>query len=261
MTSRLLPKFENPPVVEVAISVFFKTLPEFKTAHYGKFWRIIETEYPRTEDQQPIVEIPFIDMIASNLPPFRRVFLISENGNLVTQMQSNFFGHNWRRVKESDKYPSFEVPRKHFLQKWDMFKKFARELNVGDIDATRYEITYVNQFVEPKGAFPRAIESYSPVISLHPADGNELLANPKALSAELQFDLPEKLGTLRVSFKQGERVSDKKEVMQVDLTARILVTPSGPDLSNWLERTHEHIAASFVDLTTSEAHRKWGRTQ
>ena len=164
-------------------------------------------------------------------------------------------------MKMADEYPTFDVPSKLFLSKWGIFQDFLRGIDAGEMSPTRYEITYVNQIFEPKGAFPVALERFSPVISLRPAQHEQLVSTPKALTAELEYDLPAKLGTLRVAFKQGERPADKMEVMQVDLTARVFPTPDAPDLRDWLERAHECLALSFVSLTTKEAHEKWGRTQ
>lgn len=264
MATDRLPKFENPPVAEVAISVFFNGLPGLKTAHIGKFWNLIEKDYPKTQDVLPILENPasIQHLISLEAPiPLRRVHLISADDIFVTQIQQNFFAHNWRKMKDTDVYPSFDRPKELFLKMWNTFQTFLREIKAGDMVPTRYEITYINQIIEPKGAFPLALERYSPVISLQRAHDGSLVSNPKALTAELQYDLPEKLGTLRVAFKQGERAPDKMEVMQVDLTARVFSTPDGPDLPDWLEKAHERLALSFVSLTTKAAHEKWGRTQ
>jgi uncharacterized protein (TIGR04255 family) len=264
LASDKLPKFRKPPVAEVAISVFFNGLPGLKTAHIGKFWNLIEKDYPKTQDLLPIVEGPasIQQLVSPDSPlPLRRVFLISADDTFVTQIQQNFFAHNWRKIKETDEYPSFDRPSELFLSRWEIFQDFLRGINAGEMIPTRYEITYVNQFVEPKGAFPLALERYSPVISLRHAQDEPLVSAPKALTADLEYDLPAKLGTLRVAFKQGERPADKMEVMQVDLTARVFQTPDGPDLRDWLEKAHECLALSFVSLTTKEAHEKWGRTQ
>ena len=89
MASDKLPKFRKPPVAEVAISVFFNGLAGLKTAHIGKFWSLIEKDYPKTQDLLPIIEGPFPlqNLITSDLPlPLRRVFLISADDTLVTQV-------------------------------------------------------------------------------------------------------------------------------------------------------------------------------
>jgi uncharacterized protein (TIGR04255 family) len=255
-----LPKFERPPVAEVAVSIFFKSLRNFATARYGQFWRLVEKEYPKTQDQPPIIELP-IELLPNLPPPLRRVFLVSSDENLIIQIQPDFFAHNWRKVKEDDRYPGFDLPKELFLRRWALFQQFIRDIDGGEIRPTRYDITYVNQIVEPQGAFPLAIEHYSPLISLHPAQGGQLTSQPKALMAELQFDLPQNLGILRASFKQGQRTEDKVELMQVDLTARHFVRAEGPSLEEWLDNAHECLAVSFVELTTPEAHKKWGRKQ
>ena len=56
-TEKPLPKYRKPPVVEVAVSVYFKSLDGLKTAHYGRFWERTDKDYPKTEDQPPLIEL------------------------------------------------------------------------------------------------------------------------------------------------------------------------------------------------------------
>jgi uncharacterized protein (TIGR04255 family) len=256
---RQLPKYENPPVVEVAISVFFKSLPGFMSGHFGQFWAA-NADYPITQDQPPLVENIGIELI--QLPPLRRVFLLTEDSNYLMQVQPDFFAHNWRKTKPGDGYPSFEHAKRLFLQKWEGFQKFVAAFKLGDLSLTRYEVTYVNHIVEQQsGAFPSAIEKYSPLIKLREVQPKQFLPNAKSLLADLQFDIPNEQGTLRVSFKQGVRDVDKSEVMQVDLSARRNAKPDGSDLLSWLEIAHEWIVCGFTDLTSEEAHKLWKRVQ
>jgi uncharacterized protein (TIGR04255 family) len=123
-------------------------------------------------------------------------------------------------------------------------------------------VTYVNHIVEQEpGAFPSAIQKYSPLIKLREGDPQHFLPSPKALLAELQFGIPEDQGLLRVSFKQGVRQIDQREVMQVDLSARKNAKADGSDLDTWLEIAHEWIVRGFTDLTSEEAHAIWRRVQ
>jgi uncharacterized protein (TIGR04255 family) len=102
-----LPKYDQPPVVEVVISVFFKPLPGFKTAHFGRFWKMNEG-YPLTEDQAPLAEAIPLEFV--QLPPLRRVFFVTADKSYLMQVQPDFFAHNWRKDKEEDTLRNFSWP-------------------------------------------------------------------------------------------------------------------------------------------------------
>lgn len=259
MSDRPLPKYQRPPVVEVGISVFFKQLPLFKSAHFGRFWDL-NPDYSSAEDQPPVFEGggPPPGLMVLPLP---RVFLITGDSNYVIQLQSDFFAHNWRKVKVDDAYPSFEKAKGIFLDKWELFRDFIRDNKLGDLNLLRYEVTYVNHFAEEvQGEFPLAISKYSPLISLRET-GKDFLPNPRALSADLQFEIGGSKGILKVSFRQGVRPLDQKNVMQMELAARADAKPDGSDMLGWLEVAHEWIVRGFTELTTPEAHSKWKRMQ
>ena len=260
MPDRPLPKYQKPPVVEVGVSVFFKQLPLFKSAHFGRFWDL-NPDYPVAEDQPPYFEggVPPSGFMFGLLP---RVFLITGDSNYVIQLQADFFAHNWRKVKVDDAYPSFEKAKGVFLDKWKLFSGFVGDNKLGDLHLSRYEVTYVNHIAEKaQGEFPLGISKYSPLISLREAAKDDFLPNPRALSADLQFEMGGSNGVLRVSFKQGVRPLDQKNVIQMELAARADAKPDGSDMLEWLEVAHEWIVRGFTELTTPEAHSKWERIQ
>jgi uncharacterized protein (TIGR04255 family) len=109
--------------------------------------------------------------------------------------------------------------------------------------------------------FPIALDRYTPIIELRKRQPEHFLPDPKVLSTDLQFEIANGQGTLRVSLKHGIRASDKIEVMQMDLSAVSSAKPDGSNLPDWLETAHEWIVRGFTDLTTEEAHGKWKRVQ
>ena len=195
------------------------------------------------------------------MPPLRRVFLVSADETYIIQLQPNLFGHNWRKVKDTDQYPSFDHAKGLFLEKWRLFLDFAKAENIGRPELTRYEVIYVNHLIEEAGAFPRAIEEYSPLITLRAARPEHFLPDPNVLVADLQFGISKERGILAVSFRQGKRAPDKLDIMQLQLTARCPAKPEGSDLEEWLEIAHEWIVRGFTDLTSEYAHKRWERTQ
>ncbi len=255
-----LPKFRKPPVIEVAISVFFRPLPLFKTAHYGRFWDLNQ-EYIRTEDQQPVVDSAAFGPESFPLVLQPRVLFLTESDSDLLQIQPNFFAHNWRRGETTTAYPGFEAIKRRFLEKWQLFRKFVTDGKLGEVHVTRYEIAYINHFNEQTGAFPLAIEKYSPVIKLRQGKPEHYLPDPKSLSADIQYEIEKNQGSLRASFKQGVWGAEKKAVMQLDMVARGSGEPDGSNLEQWLDTGHRWIVKGFADMTSEDAHKLWERYQ
>jgi uncharacterized protein (TIGR04255 family) len=257
-----LPKYKNPPVVEVVIGLSFAPLQRFSSVHYGAFWQRICGEYPHWEDNFPLVNEASAQQIELlQMPPLRRVFLIHTDRTYLMQLQSDRFIHNWRKTKESDEYPNFDSAKTKFLHGWELFRKFASEEQLGDFKLNGYEVTYINHVVGKSGSFPLAVEDYLPVFGWKNARSERFLPDPKVLALDLRFQLPEKKGEMRVSVKHGKRSIDDSEVLLVDLTARGSVKPDGADMEQSLEIAHEWIVRGFTDLTSKRAQEQWGRYQ
>lgn len=256
-TERTLPEYENPPVVEVAIGVYFKPLG-LTTAHFGGFWAVHREQYPRVEDQAPILEAAQSGIL--ELPPLRRVMLHHSSDAFLMQLQGDLFVFNWRKTSEESIYVRFSEIKKRFGAMWASFCDFVAREQLGPIQPHRYEVAYVNHIVGEMGSFPSQLEKYTSLIQLRPASSSNFLPAPFALAADLQFNIPEQRGTLRISFKHGARPADQKDVLQMDLTARVNPRDVGDDLDANLELAHDWIVRGFTDLTSREAQENWGRT-
>jgi uncharacterized protein (TIGR04255 family) len=254
---RPLPEYRKPPVVEVAIGLHFRPLPGFKTAHYGSFWALQKDSYPKVEDQAPILESLPAELVA--LPPLRRVFLQHADGTYLVQLQPDLFVFNWRKIPPTVVYPRFVEITKRFRDAWGSFRTYVEDNNLGPFEFTRYDVTYVNQIVESAGAFPLALEQYSPLIRVRTQSEEHFLPDPIGLVADVQFKIPEEKGILRVSFSHGTNPGSKEDVMQMQVIAQSNAKPDGSDLNEWLEVAHTWIVRGFTDLTSKEAHEQWGR--
>jgi uncharacterized protein (TIGR04255 family) len=254
-----LPKYTKPPVVEVAVSVTFRPLSNFRSVHFGRFGSI-NPEYPNSEDQFPLVHT--LTFTPGPLPPLRRVLLITENNNFVIQLQADFFAHNWRKMRPDDQYPSFEEIRRHFLTKWDLFREFAERERLGPIAVLSYDVVYINHLfddtIEP---FAVGLGKYLSQIGVQNRGSGRFLPMPTAIQSELTYPILNERGTLRLSLRHGPRTSDGKNVMQMDVAARVKAQEDGTDMIEALEIAHLWIVNGFTDATTEIAHSIWERTQ
>jgi uncharacterized protein (TIGR04255 family) len=257
-----LPKYKNPPVVEVVIGLSLAPITNLSSVHYGAFWELVKSEYPFTEDNAPLVDEATVGQFeVMQMPPLRRVFLIHTDRTYLMQLQPDRFIHNWRKTKDSDEYPNFETAKQKFLHGWELFRTFIAERQLGTIEIKSYEVTYINHFVEKAGSFPSIAETYLPVFNWKTARSERFLPGPSVFGLDLRFPMPDNKGVLRASVKHGKRATDDADVMLMQMTAQGPAKQEESDMETWLELAHEFIVRGFTDLTSTQAHKQWGRYQ
>src|SRR6266849_9126856 len=133
-----LPAFDNPPVVEVASSVQFGTIPGLDAVRLGLLWSAYRDDYPRTEQYPPLPhEIESFGApspsqvmfsMASMISP-RCWFLNGEKGTRMLQVQHDRFVLNWRKLDiDEEQYPHYdEALRPLFVKEYGRFERFLRE--------------------------------------------------------------------------------------------------------------------------------------
>jgi uncharacterized protein (TIGR04255 family) len=264
-----LPAYRNPPLIEVVCGIQFQEMERFSSVHFGQFYDRIKSEYPQSEDHAPLSEIhetgqaqpvpsqPQIEVM--DLPPLRRVFFVTEKGDFLYQLQVSRFLANWRKLQPSDNYPRFSEAFSRFVRGWRALLDFLASIGRGCPQANQYELTYINHILEGAEPFPAGIRHYIPVFSWTHEATNGFLPAPRTGAARLQYELPDKSGMLHVSINHGFRVSDKKSLVIMELTARGSASRDWREMDAWFELAHEWIVRGFTHLTSSQAHQEWGR--
>ena len=152
-----LPSFDRPPVNEVVMGVQFGTLDGLLAPHVGKFWATVESEYPRCSDNPPIIAIlenfekPGAVMrlrhsfTLSPTPDLPRIFLEDASGQWLIQIQRDRFLHNWRVGEDESEYPRYPEVKRRFFEQWARFQQFVQQNELGTIQITQLEITYLNR--------------------------------------------------------------------------------------------------------------------
>jgi uncharacterized protein (TIGR04255 family) len=252
-----LPGYSTPPVLEVVAGVQFSPLAKLQTRHLGGFCERARKDFPITRDMPPLVDVPetpSIEFLA--LPPLRRVFILSEDENYVVQLQDTRFNFNWKRVKPDDPYPRYGTVFAKFQENWGAFSDYVEFENLGPIIPKRYELIYVNH-IELKGQnFSRELQAKVKMFNWDRVDP-EFLPAPNSVSGVWQFQMPDSKGTLGANLSHAKR-PDGRDLLVLNMGC------SGPassqySMKDWFNTAHEWIVRGFTDLTTSEAHKEWGR--
>ena len=254
------PHFGKPPVVEVACGIQFAALEEWRTAHFGQFWSIVQKEYSQTEDHPPLVRVQ-LDPAAvfeprlSSLPPLRRVFFIKPPGNFLIQAQQNRLLHNWRQIDDADQYPRFDAAYERFIWSWARLNEFLSTTGLPSPNPELWELTYINHIRGAGSQFPRDVWDYLSFYEKSP----EATTTTEASAMKIQFVWPleDRQGTLSLDVQHGSRVGDQEPVLVMELTARGPSTGGQDAMDSWFAGAHNAIVNTFEKLTTTKAHLIW----
>lgn len=262
-------KFERPPIVEVACGVLFSTHPPIQTAHIGAFWESVRSQLPRLEDAPPlipVVEEPDASSLESwevgSLPPMRRVWMLSNDGKILIQVQPDRFLFNWKRMSEDDSYPSYQNVIKSFEDYLRKFLGFCSAYGISEIRYRQYELTYVNHVGSGNGLNDVGFDSLL-IDHMRDSKPRRFLPRPELISWTSAYPLPNEKGRLHITAQTVRHQILKESIVRLDLTARG-ISPDTTDSGRreWFDMAHEWITQGFADVTNPLLHGEkiWRRT-
>lgn len=244
------------------MGVQFQSLTNLYAPHTGLFWSKVRSTYPICRENPPIV--PQIEDLQqpgglrppkvslSSLPSLPRVFFERRDGEWLIQLQRDRFLHNWRSRPNAPDYPRYPIVRREFFQQWESFHQFVRDNELGEINITQLEITYLNHIPvmasELTDVFP----------GLAWLTRKELPAEAEAISFSCSFRLADNSSRLRVEVRPGKH-ADGGDILLFQLTVR--GTLGELTIEEWFDQGRACIVHSFAELTSESWHRKWGRTK
>ncbi len=270
-----LPAFDQPPVVEVAVSVQFES-PLLDTPHVMLFWSQVRSRFPVIEQtpslpptietfEAPKVLIPNIEFKLLDAPPTPRVFLHNKARTELIQLQQDRFGYNWRRLQPDDNYPHYEAIKESFAKEFAVFEEFLSNENLGEMRPTQCEVTYVNH-VFGEGIWQKHGELYKVIPSVTPKLTDDFLPSSEEVRYSSKYVLADEenkpLGRLYVRVEPRYLTTDMTPIFLMQLTAR--GAPQGTSLQGLLKTLdlgHEWIVRGFTALTAPEMHKAWRRKQ
>lgn len=274
MEKRMLPEYNDPPVVETVLGVQFEPLPRFKNAHLGAFWTHLgKGDWPTVSDA-PLLDPQFERFdekgrweaigvqIRLTQDPASRLQMKNQATDRMVQVQNGRLHFNWLGLGHSDLYPRYPNIRNGFTTTVQRFMEFVAQEDAGDFRPNQWEVTYVNHIVqETVWSTPADWEFFRP---LAPIPIIENVAHGESFGGEWHFVIPDRRGRLHVHWQHGAKSladSQELEVVRLTFTARGPVEQSDDTLSAilaGLDLGHETIVRSFEKLTSDAANEKWG---
>lgn len=150
-----LPLFENPPVVETVIGLFFHPLNGLTSAHQGVLWeRHFRKDFPTIEEHYPLRDRPSCsgfeareigrETFRVDDGPNLRLWAFSENRTRLLQIQKDALLCNWLRNDDRSQYWHYDERKRDFFQRFRSFEDFVLQEGLDRIVLTGCLITYVN---------------------------------------------------------------------------------------------------------------------
>lgn len=245
-TSRI--KFENPPINELIIAIYFAPILELKAQHIGKYWDTICKRYPTCEQQAPISFMGIITDAPGDIFPLPRFWFHSGQGTPLVQVQRDAFMFNWR-ADGNNKYPHYEQVKNTFVEELKNFISFLKTTISYDIKfATRYELTYINLVYENElwTGVADVGKLFPPLSSLGSFDAKS--RKLVGLNCTSTYVLRENLSA-DSTVRFGKRVDTQQTAAILELKAHGSQELSVDDVLAWYDQAHDATYEMFLDFT------------
>lgn len=279
MTTRVhrpedLPDFQNPPLVETVLSLQFQPLEGFSLVHVGLLWHKFRDSFPVIEERHPL-PVAYeafgepsqgqLEVKIEGKPSAPRAWFLNQAQTELIQIQTDRFVHNWRKVGQPSRpYPRYESIRQKFCEEVKELQRFLSDEGLGQILINQCEVTYVNH-IEPchvwrsHGQIDRVLRNWTSL-----EDGSFL---PEAEDRAIQQryvivgDSGAPVGRLHASLAPAWGKGGQSPILVLTLTARGRPIGEGIDGAfAFLDLGRTWIVKGFADLTTTEMHQVWRRT-
>lgn len=271
-----LPRFRKPPVSEVALGVQFSAI--LNPVHLGLYYQKVKSRFPKIQVQPPLppqfetfggtggVGLPFgFPAFAGVGAPFvPRMWFMSDDDNLLIQLQSDRLLFNWRGGMQGTPYPHFDAVQAEFTKALGELEALV-EAEKMSIAANQCEVLYINpirtsntgvSLSEPQKAF-RVWNA-----EVGPEWQNPLEAVAFNAKYHLNDERGNPFGRLTVAVGSGFVAPDQSTAFQLELTARGLPREGGREgITAFHNQGHRAIVRCFAAITTPEMHKLWERYQ
>lgn len=256
-----LPRFTNPPVVELAIGIEFLPLPSLSTVPLVELRPLWSGAYPYVEEQPVLpsrntgkAQIPGFNLeLVTGVPPIR-LWLLNDNRSELLQVQNDRLVINWR-ANYGSVYPHYRQLEPRFVENWAILGRAVAERSLGQLQPIIAEVTYINHFALEDGETlfdalsvlnrNSPLESFEPVIQL----GSPIMT----ADGSTQF------GEQSIAVNRSQ--DGGREVHLTSVAQVGFFRGDSDPITNALRRAHARAVTNFTEVTTDRMHQRWGRTQ
>jgi len=262
------PTFKNPPIVEFVLGAQFSPLTRISSAHYGRFWDRLGSDWIKPQDE-PLIADQFERfgeearqrkwrLKLEPAPAVNRMTLINQNDDRLIQVQPTRFHLNWRKTEVLK--PSYKDLIDEFETRFRQFEEFCQQEELGAVEVNQWEVTYVDSF--PRGTYWETPADWSRFLPGLYRDKPPALAKSLRMeSRDVQWtmEIEPRLGRLHLSAGIGQWKEGLPDALMLNITARgPLVPDRTPTLRAGLDLGHRVAVEQFLAMVAEETIESWG---
>lgn len=264
-----LPEYSRPPVVEVSVGIQFTGLRRYTSFLAADLYDEAKRNYPIVEEHAPLdpafetfgggsgtAPVRF-ELVAGPLQP--RFFFLSSDGSELLQFQKDRLHYNWRKTAADLTYPRYPSVRSKLKKAFGWLEEWVRRHDLGSINITQCEVVYVNSI-----PLVDAVNEQCDLSKLFPwfeglpgrtEDGNFQFRQP------LFDEQGRPAARLTCTLQYATDASGHREARLMLLVRGRPNEAGDVDFLEFFDEGRKIIVHTFTNITTSDAHAFWGRTQ
>lgn len=262
-----LPEFARPPVVEMSVGIQFTGLSHYTSLIAADFYEQVKRDYPLAEERPPLdpafetfglgaapASVRF-ELVTNPMQP--RFFFTSKDGSELLQFQKDRLHYNWRKIAGASDYPRYPAVRTRFDKAHKNLIDWAADHSLGPVSVTQCEIVYVNNIpltdVDGKQSGLSEVFSWFNGLPGRTEDGNFQFRQ------RLVDEEGRPTARLTCSLQYGTDLSGQREAQLMLLVRGRPNDATVTDYADFFDEGRKVIVHTFTNITTDQAHLKWGR--
>lgn len=260
--------FARPPVEEVVLSVLFNPLDRLLAPHLGEIWQEFKKNgFAHIVEQPPVapaVEMPVSDQGAqlhfSNVPDLARICFIHQTDTEILQVQRDRFTFNWRKAGPDQVYPGFSAICEKFEGFYTRFTQTVKNMQIGEVAPTQYELTYIDQFMHGDGW--ETLDDIGKIYTLfsHSSQTQSFWSGMEAVNFHASFPVADLHGRLHLALSNRIKMPEQTPTLQTDFTVRGFPEGTEEAMIAWFKSSRDHIREKFVSMFSDDIQTQiWGR--
>jgi len=257
------PDYSDPPLVEVALSIQFTPVNEYKSVYSSDIWGLFKKDFPKIREV-PLTESQFETFGGKNVQGFQfqvgappvgtRLWFISDDESHILQFQPDLLVTNWKKLRVADPYPRFEGIAESFEDNIGTLAKYFEFKFKCQIDINQAEVAYVNiipvsDFSEFGKWFSLWNDDYLNIESLATNFNEVILDESNKPVARLKHEIHSVLTPDGKGKAFRLSLTYKGKPLENDIGSAMKFIAAG----------REAIVSRFDHITTDKAHQTWGK--
>jgi uncharacterized protein (TIGR04255 family) len=251
-------RFEEPPVREVALTVFFERIPTLQALNLAQLRVNWGASYPKVGEVPPRLPIrgrqSYLEYLSTNsFWPMPLTTFTNNRGDQAIELQSDRFSLVWRFDEGPKAYPGYNVLSQELLTRFREFREGIAESVLAEVKVTDAILSYTNHVAGYKP------ESLALGILTGWVHDLSITASADVASLKLHYCSPYKDDDAALTVVVDQPKSDENEepASSLELEASISIR-DGQDLEKRIRTAHDLLGQKFLDIANDDLRRRWG---